>query len=279
MGKKREIFLIVATVAIMVATAVLCLAAEKDKQDASQQSIWTADEQREPGRGSRRYELSDEEIDRVLEELRKRDPKEAKELTKLREKDPEKFRAQLRERAREEYAKVVRERIENWREQRRVDFLEWLGKNVPREVEELAKLEKKDADLYSKKYELLRRKYSHIFDESRRSPELAEVLLEDLQLQRKRDEIVKKIKAAKSDEQRQKLTAQLEEVVALRYDLIVRRKQITYERLLKWLDELQERVKKSRAEIADAQKKEIKEKNVKERTKQLLEGEKGFRWD
>jgi hypothetical protein len=223
--------------------------------------------------------LSDEEVDRVLEELKKRDPKQAKELTRLREKDPEKFRAELRDQAREEYGRAVREKIEKWREQRRVEFLDWIGKNVPKELEELTKLEKKDADLYSKKYELLRRKYDHIFNESRRSPELAEVLLEDLQLQKKRDEIIKKIKSSKNDEQRQKLTAQLEEIVALRYDLIVRRKQITYERLLKWLDELQERIKKSRAEIVDAQKKEIKERNVKERTRQLLEERKGFRWD
>ncbi|MFH1715953.1 MAG: hypothetical protein ABIF19_01260 [Planctomycetota bacterium] len=279
MGKSHGIILTLAVVTIIIAAAVPCLATEKDKQDAGQPNIWTEGESREAGRGSRWYELTDEEIGRVLEELKKRDPKRAKELTKLREKDPEKFRAELREHAREEYGKVVKERIEKWREQRRVDFLEWLGKNVPKEAEELTELEKKNADLYSKKYELARRKYGHIYDESRRSPELAEVLLEDLQLQKRRDEIVKKIKAVKSDEQRQKLTAQLEEVVALRYDLIVRRKQITYERLLKWLDELQERVKKSRAEIADAQKKEIKEKNVKERTKQLLDGEKGFRWD
>jgi len=278
MGKNRVIFVIAAMVAITVATAVPCLAAQ-NAQETDEQSIWTADEQREAGRGSRRYELTDEEIDRVLQELKKRDPKQARELTKLREKDPEKFRAGLREHAREEYGKVVRERIEKWRQQRRADFLEWLGKSVPKEFEELAKLENKDADLYSKKYALVQRKYGHIYDESRRSPELAEVLLEDLQLQKRRDEIVKKIKAAKSDEQRQKLTAQLEEVVALRYDLIVRRKQITYERLLKWLEELQNRIQKSKAEIADALKKEIKEKNVKERTKQLLEGEKGFRWD
>jgi len=278
MGKNRVIFVIAAMVAIMVATAVPCLAAQ-NAQETDEQSIWTADEQREAGRGSRRYELTDEEIDRVLQELKKRDPKQARELTKLREKDPERFRAELRDHAREEYGKVVRERIEKWRQQRRADFLEWLGKSVPKEFEELAKLENKDADLYSKKYALVQRKYGHIYDESRRSPELAEVLLEDLQLQKRRDEIIKKIKAAESDEQRQKLTAQLEEVVGLRYDLIVRRKQITYERLLKWLEELQNRIQKSKAEIADALKKEIKEKNVKERTKQLLEGEKGFRWD
>lgn len=278
MWKNRKIFLIAASVVILTVAAVPCLS-KQNTQDTDQQSIWTSDEQRDSGRSSRRYELSDEEIDRVLEELSKRDPKQAKELTKLRQKDPEKFRAGLREHAREEYGKVIRERIEKWREQRRADFLEWLGKSAPKEREELAKLESKDADLYSKKYALIQRKYGHIYDESRRSPELAEVLLEDLQLQKKRDEIVKKIKAAKNNEQQQKLTAQLEEVVGLRYDLIVRRKQITYERLLKWLDELQQRINKSKAEIDDAQKKEIKEKNVKERTKQLLEGEKGFRWD
>ncbi|MHC4145830.1 MAG: hypothetical protein ACYSUD_13735, partial [Planctomycetota bacterium] len=57
-----------------------------------------------------------------------------------------------------------------------------------------------------------------------------------------------------------------------RYDLILRRKQIEYERLLRWVEGLQNRIKKSRAEIAEAKKKEAKAENVKKRKSELLEG-------
>ena len=105
--------------------------------------------------------------------------------------------------------------------------------------------------------------------------------MEDLELQKRRDELVGKIKAARSDRQKEKekLTAQLEEVVSLRYDLIVRRKQIAYERLLKWLEELRNRIKESRAEIGKWQDAKTKAENVKQRTKELIEGKKGFNWE
>lgn len=278
MDKSRGIVLALAIAAAVIATALPCPADEKGEDE---QSIWTEEDRgRERSRRGRgRFELTEEEIDRIMEGFEKRNPEKAKELAELRKKDPENFKSELERHAREEFGKVVRERIEKWREQRRADFLEWLDKNVPDEATELAKLKERSPDHYGKKYELVWRKYDHIFEENRRNPELAGVLLEDLKLKERRDELVNKIKATESGRDRKKLTAKLEEVIALRYDVILRRKQIAYERLLKWLQELQDRIRESRADIRIYQDPKAKEANIKQRARELLEEKKRFRWD
>jgi len=288
MDLTRRIILVLVIAVVTAVTVVPCSAQEgkKDEKD-----IWTEDEQRGPGpgerpgpgrgpgRGPRRFEPTEEEIDRVIKGLQKSDPEKAKELEALRKKDPEKFREELRRYGREEFGKIIRERIENWRRERQNEFIEWLRKNAPLEAQELAKLKEKDPDLYTKKYELAWNKYGRIFEEGRRNPELAEVLIEDLKLKKRRDELLNTIKAAKNEKEKQKLVAELEKVVARRFDLIVRRKQTEYERLLRWLKELQERVTESRDEITKWRSDEFKNENVKKRLQYLLEETQKFSWD
>lgn len=275
----RRIIFALAMAAIVAGTTLPCPAQDKDKQEPN---IWTNDGQRDsgPGRGPGRgrFELTDEEINRIMQSVKKRDAKQAKDLEKLREKEPEKFMEELRRHAREEYGQIVRERIEKWRDRRRAEFEEWLGKNFSGEAEELAKLKETNAELYGKKYDIAWQKYNRVFEESRRSPELTEVLVEDLKLQKRTEELLGKIKNARNEKDKKKLTADLEEVVGLRYDLIVRRKQIVYERLLKVLEDLQNRIKESSAELGKWQDPKAKEENVKQRIKYLLEGKKGFSW-
>ncbi len=282
MDTSRGIVLALAIAAVMAAAALPCPAAEKDKKE--DQGIWTEDQQRGPGPGRggpgpRRLELTDEEVNRILEGLKQRDPKTADELTKLRGKNPEKFMDELRRHAREEFGKVVGERIEKLREQRRNDFLEWLQKALPAEAEELSKLKDRNPDLYGRKYDLAWRNYGRMFEEGRRSPELADVLVEDLKLKKREDELVGKIKATTNQKEKEKLDAELEQVTGDRYDLILRRKQLAYERLLKWLEDLQSRIKESRHEIIKYQNPDVKAENVKQRKRDLLEEKKGFRWD
>jgi DNA-binding Lrp family transcriptional regulator len=214
-----------------------------------------------------------------MEGLKERSPEKAKELENLRDKDPEKFNAELRRHAREEFGKVVKERIEKLRQQRQAEFLEWLAKNVSDEAEELAKLKERSPNLYGEKYELVWKKYGRTFEESRRSPELAQVLIEDIRLQKRRDQLLGKINTTTSQREKKKLTAELEEVVGHRYDLIVRRKQIAYEWLLKRLEELQNRINESSADIRKAQDTKVKAENIKKRTQELLEEKKGFNWN
>jgi len=288
MDKSRVIILIVAMMAILAVCTQPCIGEQKDEQ-----SIWTDDQDRGPGAGPgpglergprrgpgrRRFDLTDEEVDRILKDLKERSPEKAKELAELRTKDPDKFREELGRHAREEFGKVVRERIEKWRQQRQTDFLEWLQKSIPDEAEELAKLKERDPKLYDQKYELALKKYGRIYEECRRSPELEVVHIEDLRLQKRRDLLIGQINAAKNQREKKKLTEELEEVVGRRYDLIVRRKQIAYEWLLKRLEELQNHINESRDDIRRAQDTKVKAENIKKRTQELLEEKKGFNWD
>jgi len=288
MELSRKVILILVIAAVATVVVLPCSAAEKDEKD-----IWTEDESRGPrpgpgrppgpgrgpGRGSRRFELTDEEIDRIMKGLQESNPAKAKELAKLREKDPNQFSVELRRHGHEEFGKIIRERIDNWMKRRRAEFLEWFGKAVPREAQELAKLKDTNPDLYAEKYELALKKYGRIFEEGRRNPELARVLIEDLQLKKRRDELLRKIKAAKSEKEKKKLVAELEEVIAGRFDLIVRRKQIAYERLIKWLEELRKRIRESRGEIFKWRDEKLKNENVKQRIQDLLEEPLKFNWD
>jgi hypothetical protein len=273
--------------AIVAVAALPCHAAQNDDK-----SIFTEGDERGPGPGfgpgrgpgregpgRGRIELTDEEIDRIMDGLKQRSPEKAKELTELRKKDPDKFREELVKNAFEEFRKVAGERWEKWQAERRVKFLEWLVEKVPEEAEELAKLKERSPDLYGEKYEGIRRKYGRIYEEGRRNPELEKVLIEDLRLQKRRDQLLGKIHTTTNRREKEKLTKELEEVVGLRYDMIVRRKQMAYEWLLKRLEELQNQVKESRAEIHRAQDAEVKAQNIKKRIQELLEEKKGFHWD
>jgi len=249
--------LVLVMAAVITVCSLPCWGAEKDQKSEEQQKedIWVEGEPRGPGRGPgrgpRRFELTDEEIDRVMKALKESDPAKAKELAELRVKDPNQFQAELRTHGREEVGKIIRERIETWRQRWRTEFLEWLQKNYRREAEELERLKQRDPDLYVDKFDLTMEKYRPIWVAVRRgNTELAEVLKEDLELKERRAELLRAIKVAKSEKEKKELTGQLQEVVSRRYDLIVKQKEIAYERLLRWLKELQNRIKKSRAEIA-----------------------------
>ncbi len=233
-----------------------------------------------PGRPEgrwRRPELTDEQIDGILKELKERDPNNAKELTDLRTNDPEKFRIEFRRHAWPEISRAI---MVSWENRRRTEFLEWLEKYVPKEAEALAKLKESEPNLYAQNYQITLRKYNRIYEHARRNSELAPVLVADLQLAEREDELVKKINAAKTEQEKAELTAQLEEVVADKYDLIVRRKQIEYEGLLRRLEALQKQVRASLEDIKVWRDDTFKAKNVKERIEDLTEERKtGFRWN
>ncbi|MGD2095076.1 MAG: hypothetical protein PVH77_08735 [Phycisphaerales bacterium] len=226
------------------------------------------------GRGLRRFEPSKEEIDKILKELKQKDPAKSKELETLREKDTDKYRAEI--------GKLVFERrMEFFRKRWEEEFLAWLEKVKPREAQKLAGLKDQDAELYTKKFNHARRKYWRIFEEGKRFPELEEVLLADMELEERQDVLVSQIKAAKNEDEKQNLTAKLQEVVGAKYDLIIRRKQIAYEQLLKRLEEIQREINISREEISKWKNEELKKENVEIRLKDLLERgrPRRFRWD
>lgn len=154
MNKSRAI--LVLAIATVVALSVLpCSGAQNGKNEPN---IWTEGKRMGPGPGpgarpgpgpgrgpeegrgrgqgrGGRFELTDEEIDRIMEGVKQRDPEKAEELAKIREKDPENFQEELRRHGREEFGKIIRERIERWRQERQAEFLEWLGENDSKEAQ------------------------------------------------------------------------------------------------------------------------------------------------
>ena len=222
--------------------------------------------------------MTEEEINRIMDSLKDSNPEKAEKLEKLRSEDPNKFKIEIRRHGGEEFGKVVRERIEKWRSQRKNEFIVWLEKNYPKIAEKLAALKEKDPKLYWEKYEIISKKYWHIYEEEKRNPELADVLKEDLELKCKRDHLLEKIKAEKDDKEKKELLGQLEEVAGRRFDLIIRRKQIEYERLLKKVQELQKRLEESKEEIQQWRDEQFKNENIKNRVSELT-GETSFKWD
>jgi hypothetical protein len=253
-----------------------CQAQERQE---NRRDIWAEDESRRPRWGHRGPELSEEMIEHIMKDLKEKDPAKARELIRLREQDPEKFEAELREHGREEFGRVIRERMEARRQRMEGEFIEWLEKNYPQDAQELARLKMEDPRLYISKFEYSLRKYGRIFEAAKENPELAEVLKEDLELKKKRDELLRKIDQASSEQEKQALITQLEEVVSNRYDLIVRRKQIAYKQLLAKLEELKQQIKESNDEITKWTDEEFKAGNVKERVRYLIGEVLRFRWD
>jgi len=255
--------------------------AQKGKEDTKDDkktdpNMWSPPEQVDGGRGMK---LSEEEISRIMERIKKSNPQKAKELNELRTLDEQKFRRELREFGREEFSKIVRERIEEYRRNRREAFVKWLDKEYQREAKELAKLKPKDANVYNKRFDLVWKKYGYVYEAWRRSEELGKVLKQDLALKKRRDDLLERLKREKDDKKKKELGSQLKRVIEDRFDLITRRKQIEYDRLLKRLKDLQDQINKQKSEIREWRNQKFKKDNVEQRIKELTEGIPKFKWN
>jgi hypothetical protein len=224
-------------------------------------------------------DLPDDAIDKIMKGMQKRDPAKAKQLSELRKKDPERFKAELRAQGQPEMDQIVRERLDARRHERNAKFLEWLKTNYPKEEEALAKLKTRDPQLYISDFDRLMKQYGYIFEADSSNPEMGTVLKEDFELKKRADALCTQIRNEKSDAKKQALGAELQDIVAKRYDRIVRRKEIAYEQLLKKLDELQKHVRDSKDEIAKWRDQKIKQENVKQRIQALTENKVTFKWD
>jgi hypothetical protein len=249
-----------------------------DQPTQTKEDIWQ-DEPVQSRPGWWRWDLSDDDIAKVMEGLRKRDPAEADKLQKLRERDPEKFKGELREHGRPEIEQLARNYWEQRRQKRNAEFVEWLKANYPDEEQTLTKLKDGDPQIYMKHFDHLQNRYGYIFDAYSSSPELGNVLKEDLALKKRSEELCRQLRDEQSDAKKQELGAELEQVIARRYDLIVRRKEIACEQLLKRLERLQKQIQESKDEIATYKGDSVKQENVRQRVRSLTENKVRFKWD
>jgi len=173
-------------------------------------------------------------------------------------------------------------RRERWRkhiETRHDEYIKWLEKNFPAEAKKLAKLREKhleNPEAYIKQVMESRAKFEEIMEAQERNPELAKVLKEEIELKSRRHQLLERIRTAQG-KKRDKLMQQLEEIVNIRFDLIVRKKQLRYEHLLRRLARLQKEVKEREAEVEKLKNK--KARLIKERLEELTGKAEKIDWD
>jgi len=267
---------LLAGVTLAGGSAAAILMAGEPKQAKS--DIWL-DEPKETQPPWWQRDLADDVVDRMMKGIQKRDPAKAKQLSELRQKDPVKFKAQLREQGQPELDQMIRERFDARRQERNAKFVEWLKANYASEEQALTKLKEKDPQLYISEFDRLMRQYGYIFEADSSCPELGTALKADFELKKRVNDLLKQIRNEKSDAKKQALGMELQDVVAKRYDLIVRRKEIACEQLLKKLDELQKQVRVSQDEIAKWRDGKVKQENVRQRIQALTENKVRFKWD
>jgi len=247
---------------------------------ASQQAkndIWKDEPKETPPSWQRN--LSDDVVERILKGIEQCDPAKAKQLSELRRKDPERFQAELRQQGQRELEQIIRERFETRRQERNARFVEWLKANYPREEQALARLKERDPQLYISGFDRLMKQYGYIFEADSSNPEMGVVLKADFELKTRADELLRQIHKEKSEARKQALGMELQDVVAKRYDLIVRRKEIACEQLLKKLNDLHNQVRESKDELATWRDPKIKQQNVRQRIQDLTENKVRFKWD
>ena len=282
MKKSRIINLILTvTIAVVLSANSACLAGESQKPPAKD----------EP----EHWKLTDRGIERIMKRLEETDPKKAEELQILRDKDLDEFKRQLRNIQRERLAEHRRpaeprfmmgggpgreRRSRGEMRQRFVEYLEELEKIYPDEAKKLAEMKEKQPDMYRRSVGLSYRRYGRIVEKAKDDPNLAQVLKENFELKKERNELVEKIKAASDEEKKEKLNRELQEVLSKRFDTLVKWKQIEYELLLERLERLKEEIKKSKAHIEKWKDDKFKEENIKAHIKELLspENDRKFRW-
>lgn len=276
MGLYRATLLM--SLAVLLGGGVI-MAGDRERREERGQDIWE-DVPRAPKYPWWYGWLSDDAmVERIMKGIQRRDPEKARELEALREKDSEQFKAKLGTHGTEEIQEISREYFEARRQRHQEEFLKWLKTNYPQDEEDLTKIREKDPQLYVRTYERLLGQYGPIFEAESTNPELGAVLKEDLELKQRRDSLLRRLRCEQSDAARQAIGAELQEIVARRYDLIVRRKVIAYEQLQHKLEDLQRQLKQSRDEIVRWKDPELKRENVRQRLEALTDRQRRFGWN
>jgi len=297
--KAKYVVILVLGTALLTAGVMYLLLSELKGTAGQEDSFWEYGGQQ--GQHHRRapkqtVEEMMQTVEGMIKYIEQTDPQRAEALKEMREKSPEKFKAykqaymqeQIRDREREHQGRRGRgsggdfrrremERMGRMR-QKQADFLEWLSDNYPEEAKELEEQKTKNPKLYPRRLSILLKKYGRIAEASKDNHELAVILKKKLELNARRDELLKMIK--KADEKRkEQFVADLRAVLSNKFDLIVKQKQMAYERLSEKLERLKEKVKASEAELAEREDVKFKNENVETRLQELLAGVEKFKWD
>ena len=281
------------------AAAPVVKAAAKPVREAEFEEFWD-EEPAEP-----QMRTSDEQVGRIIEQIRKTDPKRADELMRLKKQNPEQFRVEIQTEMLRQFRQERQRNVQggeptapgpmpaqpgpgpggmmappggHWKERlekKHNELIGWLEKNYPDKAKELQELQKRDPEQYIVQIGEAMRRYEPIIGTQKNNPKLAEILTEDLKLQTHRDNILKELRTAK-DPQRQELVKELKEATSRRFDLIMAKKQIQYDQLLVRLEKLKVEVGKRENELEKL--KANKDKAVEEHLKELIEQTEKIEW-
>ena len=166
-----------------------------------------------------------------------------------------------------------------WRERMEkmhTDLLAWMQKNVPDEAASLNQLREKQPEEYVIRAAETMRKYMPIMRAEKDNPKLAEVMKDDLENQRRRDELLRRLSTAEGGE-KDTLVAELKTLVSQRFDLIIAKKQMQYDELRNRLDELKKDVKARENELETQ--KANKDKAVEEHLGELILRTEKINWE
>ncbi len=159
------------------------------------------------------------------------------------------------------------------------EFIEWLEVNYPQEAQRLVETRDKNPQRYGQTVESIKRRYLRIFEAEQENPELARILKAELQTRDKQEQLLGKIRVTTDENEKKKLTEELKVVLSDGYDLIVRRKQLEYDQLLKKLEQLKEEIAKSQEDITTWKESTVKNERVNSYLNDLLKTRRRWRWD
>lgn len=236
-----------------------------------------------PGSGEE-LKLTEKDVQQVLEEIKKTDPQRAEKLTALRQSDPTKFVDAIREEIRkhkpaEKPAPQPQKTQPEWQEQLKSKhdrFLEWLEKGSPDDFKELVQLREANPEKYVQRTLDLMKIYEPIQRAERYSPQLAELMKQELKLQKRQDDLLVQINLA-AKEQQAKLVEELKQLVSTQFDTIVLEKQLRCELLRKRLETLTQQLEAQAAELDTL--KQNKSPAVEDRIKELAQRTEKVNWD
>ncbi|MBN1456253.1 MAG: hypothetical protein JW912_00190 [Sedimentisphaerales bacterium] len=297
--RKKSIFVLMTIIISVMAIPSIAIAED---------NIWADDEDAaKPGQPDFQ-QMTDEMLERIAQE----NPEKAKQLRELRDQDPEKFKEQMHREAAQSFGRnrggqneSMRRgraggqpqtpgegfghaernngegpgRMSRWKDRvqkKHDEFVDWLKENYTDVADELAKLRETDPGEYIKKFTESREKYGEIMEVQKRNPEYAEVLKEDLELKQNRDTLIRKLQNA-DDEQKDEIKDELKEIVAKRFDIIIKKKEFKYKALKERLEDLQKKLDSRQAELNKLV--QSKDQAIDGRMKELIGESEELNWD
>ena len=240
------------------------------KTEEKKDDIW----EEVPFESSKDLQITEKQVNEVLQQLKKSDPKKAEQIEKLKENNAEEFFKAIREEIEKSPSKKPEPtpktdpEWEQYFQTRRENFLEWYKKKYPEDHAKLIALKTSDPEIFAKQTMDLFSVYEQIRGIERHDPKLAEAMMENLELQKIRDSLLLQIRVCTKSEYNN-LVIELKAVVSKRFDTIVMEKQLKYEWLSRRLDRLTKTMEKRAAELDTLKK--SKDQSVEKRLNDLLE--------